>query len=304
MANRAISTYFHFQTWPFQIASFWTICSLSNSKFSKSIANCWTSLTFVTEREKRFGEGTNDATNNLNYTKMLFEMDHLHPRIKELDEETQELKMRKRPYCGTKTGWPDCCKRKNRESELSEYGVGSVLYFQFLKFMSCMFILMLILASPAMFFFIQGQGLEDSSFTSFVKATSLGNLGSSSPVCQTARYDLSNADDPNAYLTLSCNFGELWAIKTFGQVSVSNEIDCDAATSSADATEYNYNFFPPSCNYLEFDDAYQASFDRIFESQCKGKQTCQFNFNQGQLPESQCNLVTARPSNWQFVMVA
>lgn len=114
---------------------------------------------------------------------MLFEMDHLHPRIKELDDETQELRMRNRPYCGTKTGWPDCCKRKNRESELAEYGVGSVLYFQFLKFMSCMFILMLILASPAMFFFIQGQGLEDSSFTSFVKATSLGNLGSSSPVC-------------------------------------------------------------------------------------------------------------------------
>ena len=127
---------------------------------------------------------------------MLFEMDLIHPRVKELDEETQTSKMRTLPLCKTKTGSPNCCNRKSRESELAQYGVGSVLYFQFLKFMSCMFILMLVLASPAMFFFFYGQKIEDSSFTAIVKASSLGNLGSSNPTCNTARYDLSDIYDP------------------------------------------------------------------------------------------------------------
>ena len=203
-----------------------------------------------------------------------------------MDEETQQTKVRQLPICKTKTGSPNCCKRTSRESDLAQYGVGSVLYFQFLKFMACMFILMLILASPAMFFFFYGQKIEDSSFTAIVKASSLGNLGSSNPTCNIARYDLTNELEPKAFLTLSCPFGELWQIRVFGQASVSSSIDCDEAVGSDNLEDYNYNFFPPTCNYGEFDDAYKNRFDKMFEDQCKGKQTCQFNFSDAQLPDS------------------
>lgn len=96
--------------------------------------------------------------------------------------------------CGTKTGSHSCCSRKSRESELAEYGVGSVLYFQFLKYMACLFIVMLVLAVPAMLFYFQGTELPDIGMGSIVTATSLGNLGSSKPVCKTAIYDLLSAD--------------------------------------------------------------------------------------------------------------
>ena len=83
------------------------------------------------EREKIYG---NDASNNLSYHKMLRAMDLLHVREEYVDEETKEVKLRKRKLFKTKTGWPQCCRRQKRQSDFQEYGVGSVLYFQFLKY--------------------------------------------------------------------------------------------------------------------------------------------------------------------------
>ena len=137
-----------------------------------------------------------------------------------MDEATQQTIRKKRPVCGTKTGSHSCCSRKSRDSELAEYGVGSVLYFQFLKYMACLFVAMLILAIPAMLFYFQGTELSDTGLGSIVTASSLGNLGSSKPVCKTAKYDLVSADadliDPAVSLQLSCPFGELYTIKDFG----------------------------------------------------------------------------------------
>jgi hypothetical protein len=69
--------------------------------------------------------------------------------------------------------------------------VGSVLYFQFLKFMGCQFLLMALLAVPSMLFFYFGTELSDTSFTKIVTAASLGNLGSSNAICNSATFDLS-----------------------------------------------------------------------------------------------------------------
>jgi len=114
---------------------------------------------------------------------------------------------------------------------LTEYGVGSVLYFQFLKCMGCLFFLMAILAGPAMLFFFYGTELADTSFTKVVAAASLGNLGSSQPVCSSAKYDLTSENrsltNPYAQIKVSCPFGELWSVKEFGQLSVSTFVDCD-----------------------------------------------------------------------------
>ena len=155
-----------------------------------------------------------------------------------------------------------------------------MLYFQFLKCMGCLFLLMGILAIPAMLFFFYGTELADSSFTKVVAAASLGNLGSSDPVCQDARYDLSSAtadtENPRVSISLSCQFGELWAIKQFGQVSVSTPVDCEGATDDPDNA--SFDFYPPDCEYALFDTIDYDVFTEAFERQCKGKSDCQFSF--------------------------
>lgn len=146
--------------------------------------------------------------------------------------------------------------------------------------MGCLFLLMGILAIPAMLFFFYGTELADSSFTKVVAAASLGNLGSSDPVCQDARYDLSSAtadtENPRVSISLSCPFGELWAIKQFGQVSVSTPVDCEGATDDPDNA--SFDFYPPDCEYALFDTIDYDVFTEAFERQCKGKSDCQFSF--------------------------
>lgn len=88
----------------------------------------------MTEREKLYG---NDASNKLSYTKMIEQVSKTHPRIKYVDENTKVVTLLKRPVCGTRIGSHNCCSRDSRRSDFDEYGVGTVLYFQFLKFMSC-----------------------------------------------------------------------------------------------------------------------------------------------------------------------
>ena len=142
--------------------------------------------------------------------------------------------------------------------------------------MGCLFLLMGVLAIPAMLFFFYGTELADSSFTKIVAAASLGNLGSSDPVCKDARYDLSSPGvdkkDPSVSISLSCPFGELWSIKEFGQVSISTPIDCEGAVKDPDNAEFEY--YPPDCNYNLFEDADYDTFTIEFENQCKGKKNC------------------------------
>lgn len=119
-------------------------------------------------------------------------IDDTHPRVKVVSEDSKVVTLRKRPICASKTGSHNCCSRAQRKSDFQEYGVGTVLYFQFLKYMGCMFVLFFILAIPAMLFFFYGTELADVTFTKVVTAASLGNLGSSSPVCNSAKFDLSS----------------------------------------------------------------------------------------------------------------
>ena len=134
--------------------------------------------------------------------------------------------------------------------------------------MGCLFLLMGVLAAPAMLFFFYGTELADTSFTKTVAAMSLGNLGSSDPVCNDARFDLSSANadkfNPRVSISLSCPFGELWSIKEFGQVSVSTPIDCEGATNDPDNAVFD--FYPADCSYGLFEDVDYDIFTVAFES--------------------------------------
>ena len=97
---------------------------------------------------------------------------------------------------------------------MAPYGVGTVLYFQMLKYLAFMFFMMFILSIPAMIFFFSAQTVEDSSLNKIVAAGSVGNLGASEPVCvPDSQYDLSTpqlALNPAGKVELSCPFGELF----------------------------------------------------------------------------------------------
>lgn len=139
--------------------------------------------------------------------------------------------------------------------------------------------LMTILSIPTMLFFFYGTELADSGFKNVAAAASLGNLGSSQPVCTTARFDLvsesRSLNNPYVQFKLSCPFGELWEINEFGQLSVSTVVDCEAATSlQEDGDAWHDAFYPPDCSYTHFPDEEKNYLDSKFASECKGKASC------------------------------
>jgi len=70
-----------------------------------------------------------------------------HPREVSYDIENDKTSFKLHPICKTKVGCSHCNKR-NRETDLKEYGVGIVLYFQFLKYLGIMMIIFSILSIP------------------------------------------------------------------------------------------------------------------------------------------------------------
>ena len=72
-----------------------------------------------------------------------------------------------------------CCK-ENRKTEFGEFGVGIVLYFQFLKHMVLCFFLMTLMSVPAYIFYYSGNesgGDVSLNVKSLLTAFSLGNIG-------------------------------------------------------------------------------------------------------------------------------
>lgn len=86
---------------------------------------------------------------------------------------------KKHPCCKTKTGWHCICKRF-RQSDLTPYGEGVVLYFMFLKFLALLFLLMSILSIPAYLFYWTGNAANIAEYKNVkyaLAAFSLGNIG-------------------------------------------------------------------------------------------------------------------------------
>ena len=84
------------------------------------------------------------------------------------------------PCCGTRTGIHLCCKSQ-RQTDLSPYGVGISLYFQFLKHMVYLFFLCTLFSLPSYMFFFSGNSagkqLDLSNIKNVLTAFSLANIG-------------------------------------------------------------------------------------------------------------------------------
>jgi len=101
-----------------------------------------------------------DASNGLSHHKLRVLRYKCHPYI-QVEGESRDLdsKFRRFPVCGTRVGRhsldPEC-----RASDLSEFGVGLVLYFKFVKYLIAMFFVALLLSVPALILFGSGYMKE------------------------------------------------------------------------------------------------------------------------------------------------
>jgi hypothetical protein len=83
----------------------------------------------------------------------------------------------KHPICDTKTG-SGCCSKDARKTDLGVYGVGMVLYFQFLKSVTWMFFIASIFSAPAYMFYYSGNTSNgQSNLKSELTSFTLGNIG-------------------------------------------------------------------------------------------------------------------------------
>ena len=101
-----------------------------------------------------------------------------------------------------------------------------------------------------MIFFYEGTELEDKTLFKVLMAASLGNLGSSNPVCQAGVFNTppksSGKSEAEVLLKLSCPFGELYSLTEFGQLSVNDLVDCKATRKRSGETSFEY--FPSACH--------------------------------------------------------
>ena len=99
---------------------------------------------------------------------------------------------------------------------MDNYGVGVVFYFQFLKYMACLYFVMALLSVPAMTIFYHGntERSSDLELSAVIAQFSLGNLGASNTACGSGIFDENNEIDGMqiASINLSCPYGKLHTI--------------------------------------------------------------------------------------------
>lgn len=71
---------------------------------------------------------------------------------------------------------------------MKEYGVGVVLYFQFLKFLAALFFLLTVLSVPSMYLCFKSNPIAAAGPEELVALLSLGNLGATKITCNTGTY--------------------------------------------------------------------------------------------------------------------
>ena len=105
------------------------------------------------EKEKQ--EDVIDADNQLSYTRLQNVINQKYPRELQFNKDATQGKVEYKVHricCGTNVGWLHC-KRSRRHSDLKNYGVGIVLYFQIQKYLITLLGILTILNLPLMYAF-------------------------------------------------------------------------------------------------------------------------------------------------------
>ena len=88
-----------------------------------------------------------DASNGLSYSRMKQRIDRTHPRLY-IEGEFMQY-----PICKTSTGW-NFPISKLRQTDMKDFGVGIWIYFKWLKYLICIFLIATIISVPLFVFFI------------------------------------------------------------------------------------------------------------------------------------------------------
>lgn len=203
-----------------------------------------------------------------------------HPR-KIITHSDGDIEYRKHSICA-KLGNISCF-QKNRKSDLAVYGAGVVAYFQFLKYLIWQFLVMSVLAAPSMCFYFSGNDSTVKDFKSLLVQFSLGNIGGEDSSCNTGSYITTSSvgatTDYKGEVYLQCAFGKLNSMQAFGQVSVNDNVNCNAVIT-AESISDQVVFYPSTCESGQWTSGEMAILQNTFEQDCQGKANCRFEFAQ------------------------
>ena len=99
-----------------------------------------------------------------------------HPRFINDEMVDKKDKFQYHSVCGTKTGWSHCL-RGMRKSDMNEYGVGMVLYFQFLKYIGVIMLICTIISAPSILINYHSKDAISDSYNHQIAQFTVGNLG-------------------------------------------------------------------------------------------------------------------------------
>lgn len=216
------------------------------------------------------------SNNGLNWEKMNLYRNINHPRAITCDQENKKTIYKKHGICSTRTGCSHCLKNM-RNNDMNAYGVGIVLYFQFLKYVGIVMFVLSLISVPSFLIFMNGtnqyeqptgsffKNNEDlySNFNKIIYSFSLGNIGELHNICREVSIDTGN-------ITLTCeNRGLLTSVHGIGQYNKNeiNNFECKSIimkdkmheddedeltlTEHEHDIEYNYKMNPENCNSFE-----------------------------------------------------
>lgn len=171
-------------------------------------------------------------------------MNEAHPR-----KYTKEEGYIEWPICSTNFG-QFSNRNKNRVTAMSEYGAGIVLYFQFMKYMICLFVLLSILSIPSILLFASGNLTAPMNVKDAIVVTSLGNIGQIEPACSREQTQTINNKEER-FINLRCKSGKLGELMRFGQMPVKEALGCqnigydgNSCVVGLEASLCEYNYFP------------------------------------------------------------
>ena len=135
---------------------------------------------------------------------MLYMVDKRHPRHIETLENGKKTKPLPFSILKSKVGFPSC-KTEKRRSDFENYGAGTVMYFQLLKYFFWIFLLLLIVSLPSMAIYYSGNtGSYLSDFKSFISLVSIGNMAQDENACGIMSFNKNIDRAPGNIFNLEC----------------------------------------------------------------------------------------------------
>lgn len=216
-----------------------------------------------------------DASNGLSYTRMKKRVEMAHPR-RLINGQYIEY-----PVCGTSTGWHHPNK-KYRESGFKELGVGVSLYFKFLKYLVCIFLVAGIFSLPAIILFINastGNFSTNPSLETALTTTTIGNMGTVTTSCYKMTNLVSTA-------TFFCSYGRLTEV---------DEVGTEDTTSSYSNCQSDgiYLEVSDTCDYSTIGSTAQGEITALFDASCAGNRICTIDLSSVSWPGTCSTSTTA-----------